>query len=334
MRAAPFLLKVYTFLLHGYPRSYRETYGEEVATVFQRMLSDASAQSAWRVGWVFLREMGELPFHLLAAYFSQEQVSVMIEKALTNPKRSRWQQAGALGFALGFALLEMLNGIAHIPNSGLGRFVSWNGWISVNVLNTPQGTYEVAPFHFLAVPMSAAAGLVAGLILGRAEIPSRSWRYALGGAASLAGAYGLLYACSLLVQMIPFGQWFISAAFNLLSIVLLGAFVALLLGLFTRGLHTVRLFRQTLAGLAGYIAGLLTLVLVKLALWLIFTAIGLLAAAALGKGANWSVLVSLLAPWFSWGIGILGSAAMGWVFGSWVGRELGPQAPGEVRVIL
>jgi hypothetical protein len=323
------LSRVHAFLLRGYPRSYREAYGEEVAAVFQRMLLDASAQSSWRMWGVFLREAGELPFHLLAAYFSRARMAVIIEKILTNPKRSRWQQAGALGFALGFALMEALNGLAQLSSTGFHRYISWNHWIQVSVLNTPQGTYEVAPFQYLAVPFLAAAGMVAGLILGKAETPPKPIRFVLGGAVSLAGAYGLLYTVSLLVQRIPVGQSVISVGFNVLAVVLFGSLVALLLGWLTRGLRATRLDRLALAGLSGFFVGLLAMGLVTLGLGAIFLAVGEALAAVLGKIPYQNVFLSPFVPWISWGIGILGNAAMGWVFGSWVGRELGPRAPGN-----
>ncbi len=327
MRTANRLARLLAALLRLYPRPFQEQFGEELASVFAQMLREAAQRGKWSVWAVFLRELAALPLNLLHEHLSGTGASLMIEKVLTHPKYSRWRQAGALGFAAGFALMELVNGLSQLAFNHFSEYVSWNGWIKVNVMNTPSDAYEAAPFQPFGVLLLAVCGLAAGVLLSRGEKPPRVLRYTLAAGASLPLAYTLLYGLSCLLALLPSGagRVFISVAFNLLVIVSSGGPAAALLGLFAGVRAPRRLALLGMAGFAGWFVALLASGLALLVWGVLNALVGTVYThffTQTGVYAN-PFLTSPLAPIGGWLAGMASSAVFGWVYGSWVGNELG-----------
>ncbi len=333
MQTTQLLSRVYSALLGLYPQAVRSDYADEMAAVFGEMLSEAQQTSAWRTWQVFLHELAEFPIHMILAYLDRARVGTWIEKILENPKRTRWQQAGGLGFAVGAGLLELLNGLLQLGSLDPGRYTTWNAWIQVSVDNSSPHQYTTAPFHALALPLLAIVGLVVGLIMAHGEIPPKPLRFAIGIGASLPAAYVALYGISLLVKVLPTVTGLIASFYNLLLVLgLIGAVVALLMGLFTQGWRGKHAVNMAGAGLCGYLVGALAYALAYLALSLILSAIWMVIWRISGSP---DVTYVGFSPdfWGRWGLAIVCNSAAGWAFGEWVGREMGSEVAGSSQVV-
>jgi hypothetical protein len=339
----------YRALLWLYPRPFRELFADELCGVFARSLRDANQQGHWAVWRCFLRELLDFIPNLLREYIPDRRFYQMTERLLTHRHHSRWRQAGALGFAVGFGLLEWISRLLSLPGTKIGLPVFPGSVVQISILNQPDGQYDITAFHGLGVLLLMVCGLVAGGILNRAEkVPSQTgaipWQTplwtALLTALSLAAAYVLLYAFEhLLWGMQPMIPAFVFVLLNLLNAftLLYGGLAAILLGLFLGALHRLpqkeglgrRIFIFGVAGMAGMMAGALVgflwLVVVGLVDWVIRVfqqLIYQLPVIPQGSLLNRSVVFGVVTM-------AMLSAIQGWYFGAWVGDALGKGREGQ-----
>lgn len=331
MNTVRLLTHCYSRMIALYPRAFRQTFGDEMLGVFTYSLRDAQREGCRAVWACFLRELLDFPLNLFRQYVSGEEMNLMIERILTHRQRSRWQQAGALGFAVGFGVLELLNGLLQIL-TGSGEYVSWNGLVHVSVLSQPDGSRAATDFHTQMVPLLAIAGLIAGVILSRADPEARKIRFGFAGAVSLPLAFALLYAFSTLLAPLDWIPIFFLAALNLVYLFLFGALSAVIFGVLANGVSQGPrwLLKMAGRGFAGFLGGLLVSVLVTFALAAVFF-LGMLL---------WGLLTGNQTPQataFQLGggllLGIPMSIAHGWIFGGYVGGGLDPNAPRHVDTI-
>lgn len=343
MSAVDRLVRWYGWLLWLYPRPFRELFAEELCSVFAQSLHEAGQQGQWGVLKRFLREILDFLPNLLREYITDRRFYQITERFLTHRQHSRWRQAGALGFAIGFGAMELLNRLISFPDTKIG-FPGFPGsLVQISILNQPNGHYDITPFNGVGVLLLMVCGLAAGGILNRAEEPTskkdaihwgESLMTALLTALSMAGAYILLYAFEYLLwglqKVIPD---FFYVLLNLLNafLLLFGGLAAMLLGLFLDRLRNLpqqerkgkRIFVMGVAGMAGMLAGelvgFLWMVvvgvlnqLIRVVQQLVYHLPGLPQVSVLEQSAIFNV-----------GTMMILSAIQGWYFGAWVGEALG-----------
>jgi hypothetical protein len=309
---------LYRRLIGLYPASFRTEFGPEMLSVFAEKLAGAG-RNAPLVVW---HELVDLPFNLLREYIQNPGLNTMFERILTHQKHSRRRQAAALGFALSFILLELVNGLLQIAqNSADPPYTFWPGMFLPKIFNQPNGSIQATLFSLLVLGLLALAGLAAGLVISRAEVPHRPLRFGLAGAAGLPAAYVIIAVCSNLLASAAGLSPYVQALFNILSGALFGALVALVFGLLA-GVPLGSLLRLPLAGFCGFVVGVLASIPATLAINILWGLIaGLLALATHTTTAAFFNLVSEMVLAFP----VI--AIQGWIFGSWLGNELGPDEP-------
>ena len=343
MSAVERLVRWYGWLLRLYPRPFRELFAEELCSVFAQSLHEAEQQGQWGVLKRFLREILDFLPNLLREYITDRRFYQMTERFLTHRQHSRWRQAGALGFAIGFGAMELINRVISLPDTKIGLPVFPGSLVQISILNQPDGHYDITPFNGLGVLLLMVCGLAAGGILIRAEEPTskkdaihwgKSLMTALLTALSMAGAYLLLYAFDyLLWGLQKIISVHIYALLNLLNafLLLFGGLAAILLGLFLDRLRNQpqqerkgkRIFVMGVAGMAGMMSGELVGVLwmvvvgvlnelIRVIQQLVYHLPGLPQTSMLEQSAIFGV-----------GTMVILSAIQGWYFGAWVGNELG-----------
>ena len=343
MSAVKRLVRWYGWLLRLYPRPFRELFAEELCSVFAQSLHEAEQQGRWGVLKRFLHEIMDFLPNLLREYITDRRFYQMTERFLTHRQHSRWRQAGALGFAVGFGAMELINRVISLPDTKIGLPVFPGSLVQISILNQPNGHYAISPFNGLGVLLLMVCGLAAGGILTRAEETAskkdaihwgKSLMTALLTALSMAGAYLLLYAFEyLLWSLQKIISVHIYALLNLLNafLLLFGGLVAMLLGLFLDKLWNQpqqerkgkRIFAMGVAGMAGMMSGelvgFLCLVVVGILNW------GLRSFQQLVDHLPELPQASVLEQSTILGIGamVILSAVQGWYFGAWVGNELG-----------
>lgn len=97
------LASVFGFFVHLYPADFQAEFGEELKSVFEAILKDASQNGGGSVAAVCLRELRDLPINLLRAHLEKKH---MIKILHSQPVRFAWK--GAFGFGLGFVVVNML----------------------------------------------------------------------------------------------------------------------------------------------------------------------------------------------------------------------------------
>ena len=343
MSAVERLVRWYGWLVRLYPRPFRELFAEELCSVFAQSLQEAEQQGQWGVLKRFLRELLDFLPNLLREYITDRRFYQMTERFLTHRQHSRWRQAGALGFAVGFGAMELINRVIPLPDTKIGLPVFPGSLVQISILNQPNGQYAITPFHGLGVLLLMVCGLAAGGILSRAEETASKkdiipWGKSLGivllTALSMPGAYLLLYGFEYLLwgmqNIIPV---ILYVPLNLLNAFLLlyGGLAAILLGMFLDRLRNQpqqerkgkRIFAMGVAGMTGMMAGelvgFLCMVVVGILNW------GLRSFQQLVDHLPELPQVSILEQSTILGVGamVILSAIQGWYFGAWVGNELG-----------
>jgi len=331
------MLTVHRFLIRLYPRSFLDLFEDELSGVFTDLLREAQLRG-WRAVWAcFFREVLDLVPNLLREYVSNDFFDRMVERMLVHRQHSRWRRAGALGFALGFALMELTNQVGHLFPSTPG--VAFPGTAAhISVLTSPDGSLEITPFHGIGLVMLLACGLVAGLILNRAEKPIALMRLPLVTAASLGGAYALLYGVNYAVWRTQFTASWGYGLLNVMNPILFGGLAALVLGAFlnqpkadqqTTGHYLGRVF---VMGAGGTFLGGLAAFIVVFALAMIdwiersIEQFVYRLPAIPDKG--------LISGFFLYPIimAVVFSTVLGWFYGAHVGEKIGAQRGAPVAV--
>jgi hypothetical protein len=319
MNASRVWVGLYRRLIVLYPAGFRAEFGAEMLSVFAEKLAGAGP-NAPQVVW---HELVDLPFNLLREYVHNPELNAMFEKILTHQKYSRRRQAAALGFALSFGLLELINGLIQIARNSPDRYSSWSSNIMPAVFNQPDGTILSARLSLFVLGLLALAGLVAGLVISRAEQPHRPQRYGLAGALGLPAGYAVIATASNLLAAGGSLSPYVQAFFNLFSGALFGAVTALLFGLLA-GASLRRLLRLPLAGFCGYTLGVLASIPASFALNILWGLVaGLIALLTHTTAASHFTL------WSGMLLSLPVIAIQGWIFGAWLGNELDP---GETRL--
>ena len=140
--------------------------------MFAQSLHEAEQQGQWGVLKRFLREILDFLPNLLREYITDRRFYQMTERFLTHRQHSRWRQAGALGFAIGFGAMDLINRVISLPDTKIGLPVFPGSLVQISILNQPDGHYAITPFHGLGVLLLMVCGLAAGGILSRAEEPT------------------------------------------------------------------------------------------------------------------------------------------------------------------
>lgn len=350
MSAVERLVRFYGWLIRLYPRPFRELFAEELCSVFAQSLREAEQQGRWGMLNRFLREILDFLPNLLREYITDRRFYQMTERFLTHRQHSRWRQAGALGFAIGFGAMELISRIISLPDTKISFPWFPGSLVQISILNQPNGHYDITTFNGLGVLLLMVCGLAAGGILSRAEeTTSKNGGFhwgkplltALLTALSMAGAYVLLYGFEYLLwgmqKIIP---GFIFVLLNLLNgfLILYGALAAMLLGLFLSRLQSLpqperkgkRIFVMGVAGMAGMTAGelvgFLWMVvfgvlnqLIRVVQQLVYHLPGLPQVSVLEQSVIFSVVTMVIL-----------SAVQGWYFGAWVGDALGKGRESQV----
>jgi hypothetical protein len=140
---------IYKFLLHLYPRTYREEFAEEMLLDFTDMAMDASKKGTCDFVLFLLRELIDFPVSLLKTYFEETTM-----KSIFRPQAARNILRIALAFGLALALDTFAGVIAfldQIPLPAIWRLWHSFGW---------RGTYQDIQAILLSV-----SGLVLGPVL-------------------------------------------------------------------------------------------------------------------------------------------------------------------------
>lgn len=76
--------RVYAWLIRFYPRRFRETFAEEMITVFQMTLSEAAARGWGSILIVFVRELLDLPLSVIREHLRESRLSLQEEAGIDN----------------------------------------------------------------------------------------------------------------------------------------------------------------------------------------------------------------------------------------------------------
>ncbi len=331
MSAVERMIRWYGWLVRLYPRQFQADFGAELQTVFAQSVREAAAYqagSAARGIWAcFLRELLDLPLNLLREYVSSTGLNLLVERWLAHPKRSRWQQAGSLAFALGFALLEFLHGLPQVFATRDRAFDSWWGFVNATPTNNSVSPDSLdLPLQLLDFAGLLLCGLIVGLIFSMAERNlSRTLRlrFTIVGAAALFLPYGIaaLLERFPVVLLLNFGQtapevW--AFVRGILVFLLIGGLPAAILGR-TLGVRSIRHLGSLFStGVGGLLFSLAAAILVVLVLGLIWIAPFLIFSQSLSLShIPWETLVlgNLL-------LAVVFGAVQGWVYGGITGWRI------------
>jgi hypothetical protein len=100
------LTKIYFYILHLYPASYRKAFQEEILLDFKDMLTDASKEGIFSLIAFCLREARDIPLSLASTHLEESRMmSIFRSQPLTNGLR------GALGFGVAFAIANIIGSV-------------------------------------------------------------------------------------------------------------------------------------------------------------------------------------------------------------------------------
>jgi len=224
------LAAVFGFCVSLYPAYFREEFGDELKSVFEAMLKDASRSGGWSVAGVCLRELRDLPINLLRAHLEKKH---MIKILHSQPVRFAWK--GALGFGLSFGLFY-------------GLEYELENWFFKSVIFQPPVFYLFVQQKYqfwLALASQLIPGIVFSILSGLlfaaffAE-KGQFRRFAFWGAVCW-------FIPGMIFSIISWGQayfyWFSSEVYNseifystsnVLFAILKGALMGIVLGLVTK----------------------------------------------------------------------------------------------------
>lgn len=338
----------YRAMLHLYPRSFQDLFADELYGVFVQALCEAAIQGKW-AAWVCLfRELTDFIPNLLRAYITDERFQHMIERLLTHRQHSRWRQAGALGFAISFGLMELVSRFLSASNPKMGLPVFPGSVVGISILNQPDGRYDITTFHGSGLFLLAACGLIAGLFLLRAESGASQkvadrWYIPFISGGGMVAAYVLLYGFgNFLWSMQRDVPAFFVVLLNLLNAfsLLFSGLAAILIGIGVEGMVRKgktesigkRFFVFGMVGIggitAGQLVGFLWLVVVGLIDWAIRIfgqMINHLPAIPMDSFLDRSLFFGIVT------MTVL-SVIQGWYFGAWIGDAIGKQRAGTVGI--
>jgi hypothetical protein len=241
----------------------------------------------------------------------------MFEKILTHQKYSRRRQAAALGFALCFVLLELIHDLSLIIyNDPPPYTLMWPATYLPRLINLPNNTFEPTRFSLLIPVLLALGGLLAGLVMGWAERPTRRLRFGLAGAVGLPAAFAAITLLCNLLAAAPDLSPYLQAFFNIFAGAVFGGLAASFFGLLA-GAGGRRLLRLLLSGTWGFILGVLASIPAAFALNIAW---GLIAA--LLALATHTTAASHFTLWVEMFLALPVIAIQGWIFGAWLGNEL------------
>ncbi|HEX2979582.1 MAG TPA: hypothetical protein VHO48_04905 [Anaerolineaceae bacterium] len=312
-------ITIYSGLLRLYPAGFRETFGEEMLDVFSEAARDAQQTSAWAAWRFFLQECADFPTNVIREHSNSERLQAMIERILNNRNHSRRRMAGALGFAVAFALLEVLHGLYQLFQPNVGAYRSFMSVTQLDLRNAfPGRDLSIVPWY-LDLAFLFIAGMAAGWIFSKAG-GLKTVRTVLAGGVAMAGAWLMVGGVDLLLpQSLRSSHPGVIILF-FLALLLINALSAVFFGWISGGSGLKKSVGLGVAGLAGYTFGFLGKVLTSLAVGVVFG----LPALAIYRSAQ---LVTFLDPVFLGLIGfllmaIVSSAVHGWIYGSWVGDRM------------
>lgn len=118
--------RLYGFLLNLFPRNYRHEYGEEVQTVFDLSLEEASKNGRLEVANILLRELTSLPGAILYEHLREWRRNTMTEKFA-----SRFDFEPGSRTETFAALAPFLLGMVMVFIGYLGRYLTIPLWIQI-----------------------------------------------------------------------------------------------------------------------------------------------------------------------------------------------------------
>lgn len=128
-----FLIRLYTLLLHFYPRQFHTAYGQEMQSVFIEVITP---ESGLKSVTLFLHELFDLPSSLLSIYAAQWfQGATMYSQNEYIIPSTRWQTLiGTLPF-LAFGIVSMIDKTDHVnPFRDLYFYLAFCLLVSVGLL--------------------------------------------------------------------------------------------------------------------------------------------------------------------------------------------------------
>jgi len=173
MDGISFAVRLFGLCLRLYPPEMRREYEMEMRAVFADLLADARSKGSCAVLSVVGRELCDLPASLWKAYLQTSTGDNMKRWLFSRPP----VQAGALGFALAFALITLCDQLLIAMN----RLVQW-GYYPVTLLGTCLTALivawvggsllaqSVAPERVWAIRWALAAGWLARLLVNPATV--------------------------------------------------------------------------------------------------------------------------------------------------------------------
>ncbi len=180
--------RVFSGLLHLYPRRHRETFGAEMESVFASVVGEARSEGPARLTLVATRELMSIMGCGLLARFSTTQEDLM--NAMSTGRAS-W--LGALAFGLAFAL-------ARWPT-----YAHWNGGLVISIVAGALGGWLVSLIggpgrRRLALAGAGAAAFGLDYVLQLAALTFVQQ--------SVAGTYALLVVLAIVAEFMIVGAVF------------------------------------------------------------------------------------------------------------------------------
>ena len=155
-----FLRRIHDLLLTLYPREYRDEYGDELQTVFNLSMDEATGR--FEVILIFVRELAGLPKAIISEHLRQRRKSKMIGKFASRfdfPPGSRTESFAALApFLLGMVMVIMsyIGSYINIPLWFQVAFVIliWSLALGLFLLGTIKGVPRwFLPYLGLPLPL-------------------------------------------------------------------------------------------------------------------------------------------------------------------------------------
>lgn len=167
----------YAATIRLYPRGFRAEFGEEMQAVFAEAMAEAGGAGAIGIAALWLRELRDLPVSLLRAHRHAHSTRCPPQARPAPARPASFARWGALGFGIGFALIESMPDI-------LGPAL--------------QPYRSLAPLIGL-IPYLAAGGL-SGALLGMASRSRRTiFSFTLAGSLAFALSRSLTLALAVWV---------------------------------------------------------------------------------------------------------------------------------------